>query len=90
MWLSCFAWTLTVCLTQGYPDQVDPENFPTVFGLPAWVAWGIVFPWLVANLVTFWFCLFYMEDADLGSEPSDDVVNTVPVKSQAAEGSNHV
>lgn len=69
MWLSCFAWTLIVCLSNGYPDTVDPETFPLVFGMPAWVAWGIAFPWLVANVVTIVFCLGFMKDGDLGEEP---------------------
>ena len=71
MWACCFVWTLTVCLTFGYPDTVTPETFPTVFGIPAWVAWGVVFPWLVADVVTIWFCLFRMKDGDLGSDETD-------------------
>ncbi|MDG1894671.1 MAG: hypothetical protein P8J37_07165 [Fuerstiella sp.] len=71
MWLSCFAWTLTVCLNFGYPETVDPLNFPMVLGIPAWVAWGIAFPWLIANGVTIWFCLCVMEDADLGEDVSE-------------------
>ena len=65
MWVGCFAWTLTACLTLGYPDTVDPKTFATVLGIPAWVAWGIGLPWLLANIVTIWFCLTQMEDADL-------------------------
>ena len=72
MWVSCFVWTLAVCLTQGYPDSVDPTNFPTVFGIPSWVAWGIAFPWLIADAVTIWFCLTQMEDADLGVDPAPE------------------
>ncbi|MCP4170295.1 MAG: hypothetical protein GY758_05915 [Fuerstiella sp.] len=68
MWVSCFVWTLTVCLNFGYPETVDPQSFPTVLGIPAWVAWGIAFPWLIANVVTIWFCLCVMEDADLGDD----------------------
>jgi hypothetical protein len=88
MWLSCFVWALTVCLNFGYPDTVDPLNFPTVFGIPAWVAWGIAFPWLIANVVTIWFCLFVMEDADLGETPDElAAANSV---TEAAEGGSRV
>lgn len=72
MWACCFAWTMMVCLNYGYPDSIDPATFPTVFGIPAWVAWGIGFPWLVADVVTIWFCLFRMKDADLGSDGSEE------------------
>ena len=68
MWVGCFVWTLTASLTMGYPDTVDPETFPTVLGIPAWVAWGIGLPWLIANVVTIWFCLTQMDDAELESD----------------------
>ena len=83
MWIACFAWTQTVCLNFGYPDSVDPANFPTILGIPAWVAWGIAFPWLLANIVTIWFCLTQMEDADLGSDPEDSAAD-------AADGARDV
>ena len=35
-------------------------------GVPVWVFWSIVIPWMLANIFTFWFCLFYMADDDLG------------------------
>ena len=72
MWLTCFAWTLTVCLTQGYPGSVDPETFPMVLGIPAWVAYGIALPWCLANIATLVFCLGYMRDGDLGGEVDSD------------------
>ncbi|MEO2018827.1 MAG: DUF997 family protein [Fuerstiella sp.] len=91
MWLSCFAWTLTVCLNFGYPDTVDPQSFSTVFGIPAWVAWGIAFPWLIANVVTIWFCLFVMEDADLGETQEEvPVVNEMDSVTDAKEGGSNV
>lgn len=73
MWVACFIWTLAACLTQGYPDpgSITPETFPTVFGIPAWVAYGIALPWLAADIVTIWFCIFKMKDADLGTEPDE-------------------
>ena len=69
MWTGCFAWTMVASLTLGYSDDVNPETFPTVLGLPAWVAWGIALPWSVANVLTIWFVLTQMEDADLESDP---------------------
>ena len=76
MWVTCFVWTLTVCLTQGYPDSVTPETFPTVFGIPAWVAYGIALPWCIANVVTIVFCLAYMKDGDLGDDGESTAAST--------------
>ena len=73
MWVCCFVWTLTICLSYGYQETVDPATFKTVYGIPAWVAYGIVLPWLIADIVTIWFCVFKMKDGDLGEnepEPS--------------------
>ena len=39
MWFACMAWTLAVCLTQGYQKNVTPETFSMVLGIPAWVAY---------------------------------------------------
>ena len=69
MWVTCFAWTLTVCLNNGYPQSCGTrKRFQRSLEIPAWVAWGIGFPWLIADVVTIWFCLTQMEDADLGSD----------------------
>lgn len=89
MWLCCFIWTLFVCLTWGYPDKIDPKSFSTVLGIPAWVAWGIAFPWLIADAVTIWFCLFVMKDADLGEDvdsESEVAVNAAAIQQEADRG----
>ncbi len=36
--------------------ELDGEAIPTVMGVPSWVFWSIVVPWLAANVVTGWFC----------------------------------
>lgn len=72
MWVVCLIWTLSVCLNSGYPDTVTPETFPLVMGIPAWVAYGIALPWVLANIVTISFCLGYMKDGDLGEDPAVD------------------
>ncbi|MEZ6061846.1 MAG: DUF997 family protein [Planctomycetaceae bacterium] len=72
MWIACLIWTMAICDTFGYPKAVNPDEFPLVLGIPMWVAVGIVFPWLVANAVTIWFCLAYMQDCDLQEPVSDE------------------
>jgi len=45
-----------------------PESLSTPLGLgiPDWVFYGLIVPWLVCIAITFWFCLFYFADDDLG------------------------
>lgn len=66
VWIAAILWAVPYCYMNGYPRQFDPETFPTVFGVPAWLFWGIAAPWLVADVFTTWFCFCYMKDDDLG------------------------
>ncbi len=58
----------------------DPEslNMPLGLGIPDWVFYGIVIPWLGCILATFWFCLFFFVEDDLteGSAEQDVVGET--------------
>ncbi len=62
-------WTMGVSFAAGYPQSteyqqgdIDPSQITLVWGLPSWVFWGILTPWLVIDLVAVWFCFFYMQD----------------------------
>ena len=57
-------WAVPYCYVKGY--ALDPAELRVVWGVPAWVFWGIGVPWMLANIFTIWFCGFYMEDDDLG------------------------
>lgn len=50
----------------------DPATLRTPLGLgiPDWVFYGVVVPWLCCILATMWFCLFYFVEDDLGGEDS--------------------
>ena len=37
-----------------------------IWGVPSWVFWSVALPWLVANLFTLAFSLFYVADDPLG------------------------
>jgi hypothetical protein len=52
----------------------DPATLTTPLGLgiPDWIFYGVVLPWLLCIGVTFWFCLFYFVEDDLG----DDALTT--------------
>jgi len=48
----------------------DPANLTTPMGsgIPDWVFYGVVLPWIACIVVTFWFCLFVFSEDELGSE----------------------
>jgi hypothetical protein len=64
-WLAGLLWAVPFCYFNGYAENIDPESFPTVWGIPRWLFWGIFVPWIVADIFTTWFCFWYMADDDL-------------------------
>ena len=66
VWVLALIWAVPYCYFNGY--DIDTAILKTVWGVPAWVFWGIVAPWLAANVFTFWFCFSFMADDDLGEE----------------------
>jgi len=52
-----------ILYTQGYvPPEQRPEQPSLILGIPAWVVYGLVIPWLVTVVVTWLFALFVMKD----------------------------
>jgi hypothetical protein len=47
----------------------NPESLTTPLGLgiPDWVFYGIVLPWVACIALTLWFCFRYFSEDDLGS-----------------------
>ena len=66
VWILALLWAVPYCYIKGY--GLDGAALETVWGVPVWVFWGIVAPWLAANVFTFWFCFSFMADDDLGEE----------------------
>ena len=68
----------------------DPDEEQTrailILGVPHWVFWGIVTPWFAANLVTGWFCFFYMKDDPLESSSTPD---RIPPETGALASNEH-
>jgi hypothetical protein len=76
-------WTVGYCYLFGYQHDEQSwvvrtglatpraaDNFQQIAGLPDWVLFGIVIPWLVCTVFTIGFC-FYMKDDDLGTEAEE-------------------
>lgn len=70
----CLVWSVSWCYVAGYGEPgVGPPS--RVLGMPAWVFWGVLVPWLAADVFAVWFCLFGMADdplGDSGDEPDPD------------------
>ncbi len=74
VWIVCLLWAVPYCYINGYPaagEEFNPDALKTVWGIPSWVFWGILFPWILANVFTTGFCFFYMVDDDLGEAHED-------------------
>ena len=56
--------TLLGPLTQFDRDPASLE-YPLGLGIPDWVFYGIVLPWLAAGIVSIWFCFFFFVEDDL-------------------------
>lgn len=83
VWLIGMVWTLGVYFLLGYRFASDhwlvtsgwarhPEApLTVVFGMPDWVAYGVVLPWVVISLFTVIYALYLMPDDDLGHDPEE-------------------
>ena len=62
IWASFAAWVLGYAALFAYP--ADPTKMGLTLGLPTWVVYGVVLPWLAATALTIVFSLVVMEDDD--------------------------
>ena len=63
-------WSVSWCYLAGYPEPTDGPP-AQVFGMPSWVFWGVLLPWLVADVFALWFCFFFMVDDPLSDAESE-------------------
>ena len=69
LWLACCLYTVGYAALFAYRRDEVPR---LILGMPEWVLWGIVAPWVVSTLVTCWYALWGMRDEDLGEERSSE------------------
>ncbi len=72
---ACLVWSVTSCYLTGYGAPGEAE-LSTVLGMPSWVFWGVLVPWLAADVFGFWFCFFYMADDPLGESEDETEVGS--------------
>ena len=63
LWLLACVWTVGYSAVFAYPPQPQVE---LIYGIPAWVVWGVLLPWTVCTLFTCWYAMAAMKDVDLG------------------------
>ncbi len=59
-WVVCLVWTVGYSWFAGYGQAGDDVQL--ILGMPAWVVWGVLVPWLSATVFSVVFALFYMSD----------------------------
>jgi len=66
VWAVALVWSVGYAGLFGYNRPAD--SIRLILGMPDWVFWSIVVPWVLALLFSVWFCFFYMADDDLGED----------------------
>ncbi len=62
---------------------LGPQDVHPILGMPSWVFWGVMVPWALCALFTFWFAGFFMADDDLGKDHTPDLEREI------REGGHH-
>lgn len=62
-WVVFLVWTLTYNGTQAF--DMEKSGIDPIWGMPRWVFFGILVPWIVGVVLTFWFATFFMKDTNL-------------------------
>lgn len=66
VWSIALAWSVLGCYLQGY--NRDPADLVLIAGIPDWVFWNIIVPWMLCLGFSVWFCFCFMADDDLGED----------------------
>jgi hypothetical protein len=64
IWLLALSYSMGYSIWHGYHRSLD--DLKLVFGFPDWVFWGIVVPWTICLVISWWFAYFFMTDEPFG------------------------
>jgi len=75
VWGALCAVTLAVSFLLG--SGIAPGRLRAVAGIPLWVIWGVIVPWIAAVIFSWWFAFRFIEDHELeaveGESEGDNV-----------------
>jgi hypothetical protein len=86
VWFASTTYCCTYCYLYGYIRDgrpLGPRDVQPILGMPSWMFWGVMVPWGICAIFTFWFAGFYMSDDDLGTN------HTSELESDIREGGLH-
>ena len=66
VWGLALCWSVGSAYVLGYGRDV--QDIRLILGMPDWVFWSVVFPWVLCLAFSVWFCFFFMADDDLGTD----------------------
>lgn len=71
-WIGFALWTTLAgsLLAFQRPDEGAP--IATTFGMPRWVFFTVLLPWIAGNVFIFWFAVRFMQDTDLEDSDADE------------------
>ena len=86
----CLVWSVGWCRLTGYHEPVGAP-VSTLLGMPHWVFWGVLVPWLAADAFALWFCFRFVADDPLGEpeDETDDPGDEVSGRHQRGEEDRH-
>jgi Protein of unknown function (DUF997) len=70
-WAAATAYSCVYSYLFGYTrphHPLGPRDVHPVFGIPSWFFLGVIAPWGVCALFTFWFAGVFMKEDDLGED----------------------
>ncbi len=73
LWFGAGIWVISVSYWLGYQRPVH-----SIGGIPNWVVWGVLLPWVVLFVLHSWYSLVFMRADDGDSEPPDAPTSTTP------------
>ena len=64
-------WTTLIGALTAFTLPEPDSAIPTVLGMPRWVFFTVLFPWIGGNVVIVWFACRFMKDTSLGAVEQD-------------------
>jgi hypothetical protein len=74
IWASALTYTVGYYATHAFPKPDADGKLPMpelIWGIPAWVVWGVLAPWTACTVITLVMTNVFMTDGDLGPDADE-------------------